>query len=294
MDTQLNYYLEDLKRLDEVTVTELETLAAKFPFDQTIRLLLAEKLSFDDNSKLNANLYSSSLFKTRPIELSDLNKNYINLDKLDLIDIPKTSIQDKQFEIDQLNELEKVYAEEDVFVEGLEPISEMIDDLELSDQLQTNEDMDIQEMDLLGQKDSSFSAITTEKQESVNHLIDLVEEKPLKSNNYKEVLESTNFDNESQKIGYTEWLLLLKPISEVKIIKVKKKKKKDKIKETAKKSILKSDSIVSEPLANILALQGHYLEAKIMYHKLIDLNPEKKDVFKSKILEIDQLIDLSR
>lgn len=294
MDTQINYYLEDLKRLDEVTVTELETLAVKFPFDQTIRLLLAEKLSFDDNSKLNANLYSSSLFKTQPNELSQLNANNISLFKLDLPENPIPPITDKQLEIDQLIDVETVRKEENLFLEGLEAISEIENDLELSDQLETNEDVDIQELDLLGQKDSLFSAIEEVKQENVKQLTDVLEEKPFKSKKYKEILESTNIENETQEMGYTEWLLLLKPISEVEIIKVKKKKKKDKIKETAKKSIIKSDSIVSEPLANILALQGHYLEAKIMYHKLIDINPDKKDLFKSKIMEIDQLIDQSR
>jgi hypothetical protein len=63
----------------------------------------------------------------------------------------------------------------------------------------------------------------------------------------------------------------------------KKKKKKKKMHELAAKSIEEDEDLVSEMLANILALQGHKKQAKLMYEKLCLLFPEKSDYFAAKI-----------
>ena len=65
--------------------------------------------------------------------------------------------------------------------------------------------------------------------------------------------------------------------------KPKKKKKESKSLKVATDSIKKQDSIISEPLANILALQGHKKKARKMYSKLAFVFPEKKAYFEEKI-----------
>jgi hypothetical protein len=63
----------------------------------------------------------------------------------------------------------------------------------------------------------------------------------------------------------------------------KKKKKKKKMHDLAAKSIEEDEDLVSEMLANILAIQGHKKQAKTMYEKLCLLFPEKSDYFAAKI-----------
>ncbi len=97
--------------------------------------------------------------------------------------------------------------------------------------------------------------------------------------------------------NYTSWLLEQESINDVnnegkktarnetKKSKKKKtkKKKKSKTLKVAVDSIKKQDSIISEPLANILALQGHKKKARKMYTKLAHVFPEKKTYFEEKI-----------
>jgi hypothetical protein len=63
----------------------------------------------------------------------------------------------------------------------------------------------------------------------------------------------------------------------------KKKKKKKKMHDLAARSLELDDEIVSEMLANILALQGHKKQATAMFEKLRLFFPEKSDYFAAKI-----------
>ena len=97
--------------------------------------------------------------------------------------------------------------------------------------------------------------------------------------------------------NYTSWLLeqesindnddtVKKAHADFKKKKKKKKKKKSKNLKIAADSIKKQDSIISEPLARILALQGHKKKARKMYEKLLKIFPEKKSYFEEKINEL--------
>lgn len=68
----------------------------------------------------------------------------------------------------------------------------------------------------------------------------------------------------------------------------KKKKKKKIMHELAAKSIIESDDIISETLADILAWQGNKTKAISMYEKLGLHFPEKSDYFAAKIRLINQ------
>ena len=97
--------------------------------------------------------------------------------------------------------------------------------------------------------------------------------------------------------SFTSWLLEQKSIdkdAEVKaknVMKGKKKKKKgkkkSKVPKAAIESVKKQDSIISEPLADILAAQGHPKKAKKMYKKLALVFPEKSDYYQRKIESLE-------
>ncbi|MGK0314557.1 MAG: hypothetical protein ACI86M_000777 [Saprospiraceae bacterium] len=93
---------------------------------------------------------------------------------------------------------------------------------------------------------------------------------------------------------FTNWLLEQKSINgnqkiekgEIEALagkKKDKKKKKNKVLKVAQDSVKKSEMILSEPLANIMAAQGHTKKASKMYKQLGLIFPEKSSYFVSKI-----------
>lgn len=83
---------------------------------------------------------------------------------------------------------------------------------------------------------------------------------------------------------YALWLLSFKKDDlEKKIKKEEKLARKKAFEENARKSITKSSAIISEPLAEILASQGHLDDAKKMYEQLMLKYPEKSSYFAAKI-----------
>jgi len=89
--------------------------------------------------------------------------------------------------------------------------------------------------------------------------------------------------------GFSKWLFSLGGGEESDIVrkrskkKKKKKKKKSKLEKKIEQSVIKQDEIVSEALANILAMQGHKEKATAMYRKLSLIFPEKSSFFADQI-----------
>jgi hypothetical protein len=83
---------------------------------------------------------------------------------------------------------------------------------------------------------------------------------------------------------YNMWLLSLKDANfEANLLKQEEKARKKRIEAEAKKSVTKSDLIISESLADLLAAQGHHEEAKKMYAQLMMKYPQKSSYFAAKI-----------
>lgn len=100
-------------------------------------------------------------------------------------------------------------------------------------------------------------------------------------------------DTTEELSGFSRWLLLQKPLSEgnIKSIrKIGKKKKKSKVEISAEASITKKKYIASEPLAKILAAQGHILDAIEMYQQISLLYPEKSSYFAARIEELKKTL----
>ncbi|MEE9437784.1 MAG: hypothetical protein V3V14_02210 [Saprospiraceae bacterium] len=96
--------------------------------------------------------------------------------------------------------------------------------------------------------------------------------------------------------SFSNWLLDKEPINDkpVKMKDKKKKskkskKKKNKVLKIAKDSIKKSEMLISEPLAGILANQGHKKKAKKMYKQLSLIFPEKSSYFAAQIEKLKKI-----
>lgn len=86
---------------------------------------------------------------------------------------------------------------------------------------------------------------------------------------------------------FSLWLLSFQEDDlEKKLRKEAKAAKKRALEESARKSVTPTVEIVSEPLADILASQGHLDAAKKMYAQLMQKYPEKSSYFASKIEQI--------
>lgn len=117
-------------------------------------------------------------------------------------------------------------------------------------------------------------------------IVDSSEEKNFKLKDYDGVSSYTSWLLEQESINGTKGESNKNAHPEMKKVKKKKskkKKKKSKSLKLAVDSVKKQDSIISEPLANILAIQGHKKKAKKMYQKLARVFPEKKAHFDEKI-----------
>jgi hypothetical protein len=111
------------------------------------------------------------------------------------------------------------------------------------------------------------------------------ESKKISSKNLKKAKKKKKGKEDylTPKSDYAKWLLAQKQISD----KGKKRKKKTKTVEKAMESVKKKRGVVSEPLAELLAAQGHYNQAKAMYQELSLIFPEKSTYFAAQIEKIE-------
>ena len=106
-----------------------------------------------------------------------------------------------------------------------------------------------------------------------------------KLKDYDGVSKFTNWLLEQKSINGNHEIEEKKPevLAEKKKDKKKKKRKKNKVLKVAQDSVKKSEMILSEPLANIMAAQGHIKKARKMYKQLSLIFPEKSSYFVAKI-----------
>ncbi|MBK9254200.1 MAG: hypothetical protein IPM42_01795 [Saprospiraceae bacterium] len=130
---------------------------------------------------------------------------------------------------------------------------------------------------------NSMSASTNDVTDSAEDLIK-DKKKKKKRKKKKEQDKSSKFilNDFGNTSDYVQWLLSISGKSITKS-KDKKTKKKKKVSAGVKRSITKSEQIISESLADILAAQGHFSEAIKMYDQLILKFPEKSSYFAAKI-----------
>lgn len=303
MRANLSYYLEKSDHFDEVSIAELEHQILTYPFNQTLKILLAKKLGSAVNQSIeHAAVATGDRSFLNTIMYRDMNYFSTGNDsKPGSVDIhanPATPYESEEY-VDTLNEL-PIESTEIIISETSEPETALDvfhnTDISFLNKLtpETQEGSMLNEQENIESEiDPNIENISGNNQNSVienaestaNETAGLnpsIGKNKGKSKLKKKKKKKNKFslDDFSGTSDYVQWLFKLSgKHSQLKSGK-KEKKKTD---ESVKKSITKSDTIISEPLADILAAQGHIADAVKMYQQLILKFPEKSSYFAPKI-----------
>ena len=259
MDSNLIRYFQSRSTLDRLSVTEIEQRLTHVPSGSIYNLLFAKKMS--SNIDLNFMLISQDRIMMHYMlendgKIPSLHDLKVENPSSTMID-DQTQIRNEDTEPDVVEELEQ----------NAMPVNNADEQVIVAEP-----DLDIQideEPSVLPEHVAVIQAIETENP--------IHQSKDKKKKKFK-----------LQEFGgisdYAKWLMSFKEDDiDQKIKKEEKAAKKRKLEESARKSITKSNTIVSEPLAEILAIQGHLDDAKKMYEQLMMKYPEKSSYFAAKI-----------
>jgi hypothetical protein len=263
MTNSITKYLTDTAALDQLSVTEIELMIAEAPSSSVYQMLLAKKMSHIDNQHI-------ALGNNDRVMRHYLMENNGKIPSLkDLKQHASSQADDKQF-IDET-------------IEGL--IDSEIKGTEIEVEIPTI-DIDvideIEEMTIIEHNQNIESIPVSNEIKSMDVEILGESKKVKKSKNKKK--NKFKLKEYSGISDFSKWLLSFKNDDvEARIRKEEKAAKKRALEQSAKKSVTKSPSIISEPLAEILANQGHLDDAKKMYEQLMQKYPEKSSYFAAKI-----------
>lgn len=272
MNSFLNLF-SDNSELDHISVSALEAMIVSYPFAGIYKLMLAIKMNQGISHDLSMQMNDTSLLHYRLIH----NERIPNIShQNDFLNSSETN-SEKDAEESNSSLYTDFTAEESI---SIAPINNFEID---QDQNQT-----ILKSNDLEQK-SQLSAVLQPDENILNTQIVLEN----KNDSSKEVAKSRKNKIKAKKFklkefsgisDFSKWLLSFKKEDiESKILKEEKAAKKRAIEENAKKSVTKLNSIISEPLAEILALQGHLDDSKKMYQQLMIKYPEKSSYFAQKL-----------
>jgi hypothetical protein len=259
MESNLIRYFQGGSTLDQLSVTEIEQRLTHVPSGSIYNLLFAKKMS--SNFDLNFMLISQDRIMMHYMlendgKIPSLHDLKVENPSSTMID-DQTQIRNEDTEPDVVEELEQIAIP---VINADEHAIVAVPDLDI----QIDE-----EPSVLPEHVAVIQAIETENP--------IHQSKDKKKKKFK-----------LQEFGgisdYAKWLMSFKEDDiDQKIKKEEKAAKKRKLEESARKSITKSNTIVSEPLAEILAIQGHLDDAKKMYEQLMMKYPEKSSYFAAKI-----------
>ena len=259
MDSNLIRYFQSRSTLDRLSVTEIEQRLTHVPSGSIYNLIFTKKMS--SNIDLNFMLISQDRIMMHYMlendgKIPSLHDLKVENPSATMIN-DQTQIQNEDTEPDIVEELEQIAMP---VINADEQAIVAIPDLDI----QIDE-----EPSVLPEHVAVIQAIESE--------IPIHQSKDKKKKKFK----LREFGGISD---YAKWLMSFKEVDiDQKIKKEEKAAKKRMLEENAKKSITKSHSIVSEPLAEILAIQGHLDDAKKMYEQLMMKYPEKSSYFAAKI-----------
>ncbi len=292
-------FLKSQSALDELSVTEIEHLIVKSAFNQNYNILLAKKMSQPlahdfalRNTDPTMRVFGIGLFedipnldKTMHQENSLLNLDLDSLKKdiepMDDNSVAKTEQLNTNVELSDNKITQKPISNE---MESVEIIEEPINEITPPQLSPPDHQLLDQNSDVSNEVLNHLSASKTE-----NGTNDLSPEvinagKTELKRKKKKKKKGFRLDEFAGITSYSKWLLSFKRNDiDKKIAKELKEKKKRELAQIANKSITKSSSLVSEPLADLLVHQGHFDEAKKMYEQLMHKNPEKSRYFAAKI-----------
>lgn len=266
IDNTIKYFNSEVA-LDNISVTEIEALIKEVPASSVYQMLLAKKMN-------------------------SVQGQHILLGNPDRVMMHYIMENDNQIPnvTDLTNELNPVFANAETSSDDL------VENIEMEG---TDEDHHINMDDTVESEDNVVLAIAQTKHEEMNQALSEIEPEMIngvdagisekEANSKKKNKKSKGNKkfklNEYSGISeFSKWLLSFKKDNiEDQIKKEEKAAKKRALEESAKRSVTKTPSIISESLAEILANQGHLDDAKKMYEQLILKYPEKSSYFAGKI-----------
>ncbi|MCB0647185.1 MAG: hypothetical protein KDC49_11010 [Saprospiraceae bacterium] len=243
---------------------------SKYPVDflnalrEDPSLASLEKLAVRSNQVIN----SSLLLHTEPDEPFENDQ---------------IQLESAQIKTDSRNEEEeKDWVEENLTEEAVANIQELTQVEADQEDLPTGE-----QEETISSLSGSDDFITLSSRQELSEKAEVKKlKKKLKKSGLKHVVDV----HEEASTDFSNWLVALKPMKGSHIRQMDKIKsrhsKKSKVEASAEKSIKKNTQMVSEPLAQLLAAQGHNLEAIEMYKRLILNIPEKSAYFAARIEEL--------
>lgn len=256
MINNLSQYFLNPASLDEIGATEIENQIDLAPYASPFRMLLAKKKSDFKESQL-------MLLNNDRVWMHYL----IHSDKI----------------IPSIHDYETLENSKSNFLNSEQQIPNMVKNVDLDEGLNTYLEEGttevFEEQNVI--QEIPFVSITSKTDET-----EISKQPALKGSSKVKKKKVKKFKlNEYRGITeFSKWLLSFKNDDiEKKIKKEEKAARKRAFDESAKKSVTKSANIISEPLAEILASQGHLDDAKKMYEQLIVKYPEKSSYFAAKI-----------
>lgn len=260
--SNLSKYFSDQDALDSISVTEIEKLIAEAPSSDLYRLLLVGKMN-------GLNMHEAALASSDRLLLEDI----VNGRNQEVYTNPvqKNGVLNHTVSI-------PVFQEE-ILIEQEVPTAL----IEVTDIPETV----IVEETIIEETDKNVKALHKEPEDVVADIIIENQSKPEKPSKRK-IKKSKNkkfkLVEYSGLSEYALWLMSFEKDDIEKTLKKEAKRAKNRLlEESARKSVTKSEEIISDSLAQILESQGHLDDAKKMYEQLMHKYPEKSSYFAAKI-----------
>lgn len=286
MTDRINSFISGETTLDEISVSELEGLIADFPYADTFKVLLAKKMSSGVSHSLAIQRNDILLphFQNEGEIAPEGDIQYAILEKEVVEPIVETAdenagSEENQFIVADMEDIEVLAGDSTIMVNN-EEVKTMVEADE-----KVEEKVVIEEI-VSSENNPIIIETDTEESESGDLYFESDDEKPKKKHKKgkKNKADKFGLKEYSGISDFSKWLLSFKKDDVEKRIKKEEKAARKKIiEDNARKSVTKSSAIISEPLAEILASQGHLDDAKKMYEQLMHKYPEKSSYFAAKI-----------
>jgi len=316
MNPNFSTYFTEQHSLDTISISAIEQNIMENPIDLMPKLILAKKMTENDNQELL--MYTNDRTLVHYLKFNQGNvpsmakivveESYAEVEnglKSGNEQEVDTIIQNEPYidvlQTDEVSSLDVIQElEEGVRDTKIDPELEVIgQDVSSPETLQTDEILEIVENqvemeEVLDQKilDTDISLNVDLVEEQYVTIGSLSESEPevkkkKKKKSKQKIKNKYKLKEYSGLTPYSKWLLKFKSVDiDKKIRKEEKTAKKLALEESANKSIRKSKNIISEALADLLVSQGHLDDAKKMYEHLMVKYPEKSSYFAAKINQL--------
>ena len=289
--------------LQEIGISELETITELYPYFSAPQLLLAQKLKEDQHASCRVQLQKTAL------HFSNIYLLHLNLTNIDYPSETEKFFQETTEEKEKINSqefnevidqiklittekhtIENKFKEETAFVESLDE-----DNFPLLDEYETdvdNDKIDTVTTNIRLAEMLQSQALAFNKPVELSDKLD-IEKEPYHTIDYFDSqgikIESLQPDQLGNKVRrFTDWLKQMKRVAPQPSDLGTDSETEQMIQEIAATSNEAKD-IVTEAMAEVLIKQGKFGKAILLYQKLSFLNPNKSAYFANKIEQLKSI-----